>query len=68
MARNGYAGSNLHGHLCKLTAGNTAGALQMRSGFSRPAETTLELYVPAYKLILVQVVAKLRLSYAQDDV
>lgn len=49
-------------HLCKLTAGNTAGALQMKGGFSRPTKTTLELYVPVYKLVLVQVVVKLCLS------
>jgi len=49
-------------HLCKLTVRNTAGALQMKGGFSRPAKTTLELYVPLYKLILVQIVGKLHLS------
>lgn len=49
-------------HLCKLTAGKTSGMLQMKGGFSRPAKTTLELYVPVYKLILVQVVFKLHLS------
>lgn len=46
-------------HLCKLTAGNMAGALQMKGGFGRPPKTTLELYVPVYKLLLVQVVVKL---------
>lgn len=49
-------------HLCKLTAGRMAGALQMKGGFSRPAKTTLELYVPVYKLILVHVGFKLHLS------